>query len=153
MRPITRTHPLVYVVLFIFFFIDISIFSFWERPLSHLVMILLIYMLFYHYPLKPLYYAGILHIIESFIYYNCWWLPLTYLIPGAWLAKQINYLFATSFLHPILFLAAYLVIAFHRYKINNLGSYYTFVPCIVILILSVLISLTYRFQGNLGNRA
>ena len=147
----------LYILIFTLFFIDVSLFFFFEAHYLQLLLCFYLLCLFYFPQQYRLLFSISLLACESFYYYGYFWLPFLYLIPvtiGSTIARKLLY-FTT--LQPLMLLL--LSILSHDYGIESYmlaipqQFNYTIIKISGSIILVSCFNLTYKYWGRKGNRS
>ncbi len=147
----------LFILTFLLFFIDVSLFFFFEAHYVQLLLCLYLFCLFYFPQVCPLLFIIFLLTCESFYYYGLFWLPFLYLIPFtivSILAKKLLYF---SIFQPLALLL--LSILSHDYAIKHYffalphQLNYTIIKISGSIIVITCFNLTFKYWGKKGNRS
>jgi len=147
----------LYILIFFLFFIDISLFFFFEAQYAQLLLCFYLFSLFYssdHYSLLS---CVALLSCESFYYYGSFWPPFLYLAPITLGGIGLRKLFYFSPLQPFLLLFLGILVydyCVYSYFFNSLPQLnYTIMKISGNIIVVICFSLTYKYWGEKGNRS
>ncbi len=150
-----RSHIIAYTLITFFFWLDICTFSFFEQPTTYFLLCTYICLLFAPNLLLQIW-SSLLLLLESFIYFGLFELPLIYLIPLTVISVQMRKILYINrfflFLAGIIgILTQYLLIEgiiIHKTVLNH----YTIVKISANIIIMGIFSLTLKNRDSQDNR-
>ena len=135
------------LIIILFFLLDISLFSFFGYPYSHLVLCYYSIRILQSPPGISVYFMALLLSLESFFYYGQFGMPLIYLIPISLVGRRLNTFISLRYTCLIFMLISCLIsqILLEFYSMAISYSYpYTIGKICANILLIVIISLIER---------